>query len=231
MNVRLAKLLKEALFNSPLRRFVFPTYVYEFTPPQLCFLCQCLERTTEVEGAVFEIGCSSGATAVFLNKYLAAAGIRKDYYAVDTFGGFVREDVEFEVTHRRKTTGMYAGRFTANKKKWFDATMRQHGLAHVRSVQGDVNELDLTAFGPLAFALLDVDLYRPISKALPELYSVLSPGGIIVVDDCDATNPRWDGADQAYKEFMAQSGRPAQIVHRKLGIVTRPAVGVHGTSA
>ncbi|MPZ40311.1 MAG: hypothetical protein GEU95_20080 [Rhizobiales bacterium] len=27
-----------------------------------------------------------------------------------------------------------------------------------------------------------MDLYRPMKKAMPELYDVLSPGGIIVVD-------------------------------------------------
>jgi O-methyltransferase len=223
VNPRLSKVIKEVLFNSPLRRFSFPGYVYEFTPPQLCFLCQSLEETRHLEGSVFEVGCSNGATTVFLNKYMDAQGISKPYYAIDTFSGFVTEDVQYEIANRSKTTDMYSGRFTANKKKWFDATVRQHGITRVQSIEADVNKFDLRSLGPISFALLDVDLYRPIKKALPELHEMLAPGGIIVVDDCDAGNVRWDGADQAYKEFMEGTKRPAQIIHRKLGVVRKTA--------
>lgn len=209
------------LFNSPLRRFAFPTYVYEFTPPQLCFLCQCIEDTRDIAGAVFEVGCSNGATTVFLNKYMDAQRILKDYYAIDTFSGFVPDDIEFEIANRSKTEDLYRGRFTANKKKWFDGTMRQHGITRVRSVKADVNEFDLRTLGPISFALLDVDLYRPIKKALKELYEVLTPGGVIVVDDCDPSNVRWDGSDQAYKEFMEGTNQPARIIHRKLGVIKK----------
>ena len=43
----------------------------------------------------------------------------------------------------------------------------------------------------------------------------------MVVDDCDSTNFRWDGADQAYKEFMEEIGEPTQIIHGKLGIIKK----------
>jgi len=66
-------------------------------------------------------------------------------------------------------------------------------------------------------------LYRPMKKALPELYQVLSPNGIIVVDDCDSKNIQWDGSDQAYKEFMIERGLPIQIMHSKLGIIKKNA--------
>lgn len=223
MNTQLAKLTKEVLFNSPLRRFVFPRYVYEFTPAQLCYLCQCLEQTRNLEGAVLEVGCANGATTTFLNKYMDAQGIEKPYHAVDTFAGFVTDDVAFEVANRRKTKTMYAGRFEANKKKWFDATMRQHRITRVRSVLADVNTFDLTSLGRVSFVLLDVDLYRPIKKALQELYASLVPGGIIVVDDCDPANFHWDGAHEAYNEFMESLARLPEIIHRKLGVVAKPA--------
>lgn len=226
MNRRLAKFAKETIFNTPLRRFVFPTYVYEFTPPQLCFMCAWLEKTRDVPGSVVEVGCHTGATTIFLNKHLDALRIDKPYITIDTFGGFVPNDVSFEVARRGKTTDMYRGRFEVNKKKWFDRTMEQNGIARVRSIESDVNALDLRAMGPLSFVLLDVDLYRPIAKALPELYEALSPGGIIVVDDCDSNNVRWDGADQAYKEFVESLGAPVEILHRKLGVIRKAESGV-----
>ncbi len=41
--------------------------------------------------------------------------------------------------------------------------------------------------GPIAFAHLDVDLYKPTLHSLECIWPKLSPGGIILLDDyCDA---------------------------------------------
>jgi len=216
-----ARLVRNVAYLSPLlRRHVFPKYSYSFSPPQLCFLCQCLDDTSRTEGGIAEVGCHTGQTTVFLNKYMDARGIGKAYFAVDTFSGTAAQDVDFEVAFRGKTRGLVTG-FTVNKKKWFDITMKDNGIARVRSIEADVNEYDLKSLGPLSFILLDVDLYRPTKKALPELFQVLSPGGIMVVDDCDPTDIHWDGADQAYREFMKEMSLPLQIVHGSLGIVRK----------
>ena len=151
-----------------------------------------------------------------------AQNIPKDYYALDTFSGFVPEDVEFEVLERGKTANLLTA-FQANKKEWFDGTMQHNDISRVRSIETDVNEYDLTTLGPLSFVLVDVDLYRPMKKSLPELYEALSPDGIIVVDDCSSADIRWDGSDQAYKEFMRKIGRSPQIIHGKLGIIRKDA--------
>lgn len=222
LNQKILKLIKEILFNSPLKRYFFPRYIYCFSAPQLCFLCQCIEDTKHIEGAISEIGCAAGSTTVFLNKYMDAQNIEKAYYAIDTFSGFVSEDIEFEVANRGKTKKLFTG-FQVNKKKWFDGTMQQNKITRVSSTKADVNKFDLTTIGPLSFSLLDVDLYRPVKKALQELYEVLSPGGIIVIDDCDSSNIRWDGSDQAYKEFMNEIDQAAQIIHGKLGVIKKPA--------
>ena len=217
MGKLLSRIVREMQFHSPIRRHVFPRYKYQMTPPQLCFLCQCVEETKNVEGSIAEIGCSVGATTVFINKFMDARHIEKPYLSIDTFSGFVEEDIDFEVRNRGKTKKLYSG-FQVNSKRWYDGTMRMNGITRVKSIKADVNVYDLRSHAPLSFCLLDVDLYRPIKKALPELYDILSPGGMIVVDDCDATNMRWDGADQAYKEFVKDVGLGEQIVHGKLGI-------------
>lgn len=216
----LKKLLKDLLFHTLFRKNFFPIYDYNFTPPQLCFLCQCLEDTRSVTGAIAEIGCAGGSTTVFLNKYMDARQIEKEYLALDTFSGFQREDIAFEITRRGKSAEMFRS-FQVNKKKWFDGTMQQNHISRVRSIEADVNEFDLRTLGPLSLALLDVDLYRPMKKSLKELFEVLSPGGIIVVDDCTSKDTRWDGSDQAYKEFMNESKLPIQIVHDKLGVIKK----------
>lgn len=192
-----------------------------FTVPQLIFLCKCIEETSGTEGSVVEVGCETGVTTVFLNKFMDALGIQKHYYALDTFSGFVKEDVEFEVLTRNKRRSDYRSLFTVNSRKWFDWTMTRNGITRVRSILADANTFDFSRIGPISFCLLDVDLYRPIRKCLPAIYDVLSPGGILVVDDCDASNSQWDGAEQAYREFVSAQKITAEIRHGKFGIINK----------
>jgi O-methyltransferase len=222
LNPKLLELIKEIEFNSPLRRHFFARYTYSFSPPELCLLCKCIEDTRHIEGAISEVGCAHGWTTVFLNKYMDAQNIQKDYYAIDTFSGFVPEDIEFEVANRGKTKGLFTG-WKGNKKKWFDVAMRENKITRVCSIETDVNKFDLRTIGPLSFSLLDVDLYRPVKKALLELYEVLSPGGIIIVDDCDPSNLRCDGSDQAYREFMKERNQTERMIYGKLGVIRKPA--------
>lgn len=194
-------------------------HLYNFTVPQLIFLCQCIEEVREVKGDIAEIGAYEGRTTVFINKYLDAQEIDKKYYAIDTFSGFVQQDINYEVSTRQKDPSLYTGFKTS--KKAFDITMNRNGIRRVTSIQADVNKYDLTSVGNLCFALLDVDLYRPMKKSLKELYDALSPNGIIIVDDCDTKSEAWDGSDQAYKEFMQELNQPIEITLGKLGIVRK----------
>ena len=83
-------LLSRALYYSPFFGLVAARYPYFFTPAQLAFLCECLDRDFNLPGCVVEVGCARGFTTIFLNRHLEARGIRKKYYALDTFGGFTR---------------------------------------------------------------------------------------------------------------------------------------------
>lgn len=202
-----------------LRKHFYPRYTYNFTAPQLCFLCHSLSETKQVKGSILEIGCARGETTIFLNNYLKNCGIDKEYIAIDTFSGFVKEDIEYEQKFRGKSSSYRS--FRVNKKKWFDGTLQQNGISNVISIQADINQYDLSRHYPISFALLDVDLYRPMKKSLPELYQALESGGIIIVDDCDENDDRWDGSDQAYKEFMEEIGQPIEIVYGKLGVIRK----------
>ena len=215
--------LKEIALHSPWRRSAMPRYDYMFDPAQLCYICHCIEQTRNVPGNIAEIGVANGETSVFLNKYLTAQQIEKNYIAVDTFAGFMPEDVAVEVTQRGKRGVRFRGLggFQINKKAWYDATMQWNHITRVRSIQADVNQFDLRTLGALSFCLLDVDLYRPMKKALGDLYEGLSAGGIMVVDDCSLINPHWDGSLQAYQEFTRERGLTEEIVHGKLGVVRK----------
>jgi O-methyltransferase len=93
-----------------------------------------------------------------------------------------------------------------------------HGVNRVKSVESDVTKFDFSAIAPIALCLLDVNFYKPINDVLPKIYGAMSPGGIIVIDDCKVQT--WcDGALQAYEEFLKQKGLPKEITADKLGII------------
>jgi O-methyltransferase len=223
LRTRLVTGVKDLLVRSPWRRRVLPRHAFNFDAAQLCFLCSCLDQTRNVPGYLVEVGVGGGETTLFLNSFMDACTIDKEYVAVDTFSGFVPTDVDYEVMQRGKRASDYTGvaGYRVNKREWYDATMQLNHITRVRSIQADVNQFDLRTLAPISFCLLDVDLYRPIKKALGELYEAASAGGIIVVDDCSARDARWDGALQAYQEFTHERGLPEQIVHHKLGVVRK----------
>jgi predicted O-methyltransferase YrrM len=190
------------------------------TASQLCYLCSTLDKCSGVDGKFVEIGCASGATTVFLNKYMDSQNINKEYICIDTFAGFVNDDIDFEVNKRGKQLRILSGAFGANKKKWFDATMTMNGIIRVKSIEADANKFDFSKIGNISFCLLDVDLYKPTKSALHSVINLLPSGGIVIIDDCKDNNV-YDGAYQAYIDFTNEMNLPVNIVLDKLGIIVK----------
>jgi len=189
-----------------------------YKPKQLEELASRL-LATKCEGAVVEVGCSQGWTTCYLVEAMREAAVERPYICIDTFSGFVKEDMEFEYEKRGKKESYEAG-FVVNDKKWFDTSMQRAGYRNVKSYKADASCFDYASIAPIAYCLLDVDLYLPIKRSLPSIYSCMAEGGTIIVDDCK-DNCRWDGADQAYSEFCKEKGLERKVVLQKLGIITK----------
>ena len=200
-------------------RSTFSVYDYMYDPQQLRFIIDCIEETDSVKGCCVEAGCERGHTTAFLKKWMTAAGIQKEFFAIDTFSGFVQDQVEYEIIHRGKPDRIRTD-FSLNKKPWFDCSMKLAGIFDVVSIEADVAEFDFDTIFPIAFCLLDVDLYLPVKQCLPNIYRNLSRGGIIIVDDC-APDKLYDGAMLAYQEFVAMIGSSQEVRCEKLGIIRK----------
>jgi O-methyltransferase len=216
---RLAHATKQLLLRTPVRELFTYRYRFMFSPSQLCFLCQQITNTADVPGSIIEVGCAFGATTVFLNRHIDTLGIDVDYYAVDTFAGFTTSDISYERTLGRRYR--YNTEFRGNSKSWFDRTMRRNGVRRVTSFRADATAFDYTPMAPLRFALVDVDLYRPVLLVLEKVYDLVSPGGVIVTDDC-LEGGRWGGAYEAFGEFTKANGIDATITDDNLGLITKP---------
>jgi predicted O-methyltransferase YrrM len=212
--------LRSLALRTPLRRFshAFHHYEYMFTPAQLAFLVRCVDETEGVPGAIVEIGCATGRTTVFLNKHLDELRSSRRYVCVDTFSGFTEDDMSFETRQRGKVASALTG-FQVNAKEWFDRNLKDNGIDRVKSFESDIKTFDLASAAPrISMCLLDVDLYQPVKVGLAKVLPLLSPGGIVVVDDM-IENTTFDGARQAYRDFTRETGRPEEIVLQKLGVV------------
>jgi O-methyltransferase len=181
----------------------------------------CVQETASVPGCCVEAGCATGNTTVLLKKWMGAIRLEKLYFALDTFSGFVPSQAEYEVKFRGKPK-IISDMFSLNKKKWFDCSVGLASVHSVRSIQTDISDFNFDSIGPISFCLLDVDLYLPTRKSLPNICDNISPRGIIIVDDCKADNI-YDGALEAYNEFVDGSGIPKDIKFDKLGLIRKPA--------
>jgi SAM-dependent methyltransferase len=209
--------VRSLLWYTPLRRFTFYRYWYNFTPEHLSFFVKCLNQTRDIPGDVFEVGCANGHTAVFLNQQLQAAGIAKDYYCLDTFDGFTDQDTAYEVKHRGKAPKNLGG-FRSNSAKWLEYTLRRNRCKRAVCVQADVEEYQFQR--PISFCLLDVALYQPTLTALEKIWQRLSPGALAVISNCKPGNC-FDGAMQAYDEFTANHRIQPRILYDRLGLLQK----------
>lgn len=217
-------LVKRALFWSPLRSHVLYKYRYAFTPAQLARLTALASEAAAAPGDFCEIGCYRGYTTVFLNRHLDDVASHKRYWALDTFGGFVAGDVAHEKTARGKNSAddqRALAKFTINSKEWFEATMRQNAITRVTAHAGAVQDFVFPERVRFCFALIDVDLHLPTKAALEKLWPQMSPGGVMVVDDCHP-NHVYDGSRQALEEFCAVQGCSFEVVEKKLGVLRKP---------
>jgi predicted O-methyltransferase YrrM len=218
--------LRRLLFATPLRRLVFPRYQYAFTPRQLAILLDLVDEARAQPGEFIEIGCFVGATTIFLNRHLQTVHDQRRYLAVDTFAGFIRADVAIEEQERGKVIQQVERDylFSMNKKSWFDYTMSLNRINNVTSIAGDISEIKIADHSKgLCFALIDVDLYVPTCAALKQVWPLLAPGGIIVIDDCTA-NQVFDGSRAAWLEFIQQHHLHELLIADKLAIIRKPIV-------
>lgn len=203
------------------KKDLFGRWPYMHTPLQITKLVELAVETKGVSGCYVEVGCAYGASTVLLMKTFQETGTSRKGYALDTFDGFVESQANYDVETLGKNPKLRKS-FKNNDQSWMLASLSASDIQDVDVIRGDATQFDYKKCGPIAFALLDVDIYQPIKDILPKLYNQLSDGGIIVVDDCIPDHPYWEGALIAYREFVSEINAPEEIVSGKFGLVRKP---------
>jgi hypothetical protein len=192
---------------------------FALAPERLYILMHYLIQTKDVPGAVVEIGCHLGGTAVIANRLLKGLGVRKPYLCIDTFDGFVGEQFAADVALGTPSHDLKL--FSGNSKSLVAKILHHHGCDGVRLLQGDIMTLPEQALpNECSLVFVDVDLTRPTYVALERFWPRLMPGGAMLVDDCGEQSS-WK-AGIGFGHFCREHGLPAQYAY-EMGVLLRPA--------
>jgi len=219
--------LKKILFRSKfLNSISRPRYGYGVEPNQLVWLVDAINNTKEnssqTSGCVVEIGVARGMTSVFLMKHMKDIGDKRKYICIDTFSGFTPEDLSYEEESRGKEADLMK-EFTYNDRTIFENNIKRNGFDNFEIYESDAAKFDFSKIPPIDVMLVDVDLYKPSLAILKNSMKFWSKPGYIMVDDVASfqagEGDLWDGALEAYEEFIAEHKIPSSIVGNKGGII------------
>jgi hypothetical protein len=170
-------------------------------------LCQALETTRRIPGAVVEIGCFRGSSSSVMLDYAQHNGLERAFYFFDTFDGFSYEAA------RTSPDVMWQGTHATEGHAVVETRLRAIGYPHLQVHRANIITDALPAeITQIAVANVDVDLYEAVLAGLNKVAALIAPGGIIICEDAGHT-PNLIGARLALLEFMngPHGGRFTQI--------------------
>jgi O-methyltransferase len=158
-----------------------------------CYVLYSLGRqAAHVHGDFWECGVYKGGTAAMLAALLRDAAPEKRLHLFDTFEGMPETDAQKDL-HKQ---GDFADTSLNAVKAYVGGDERV--VFHPGFIPVTFAGLDEE---PIAFAHIDVDIYKSIMDCLDFIWPRLSPGGVIVFDDYEF--PTCPGARQALDTFFA----------------------------
>lgn len=168
--------------------------------------------TRGVDGDFVEVGTWRGGHGIIAHHTFESCQSKRHIVLADTFDGMLGEsDLD-----RNLRTGLTAAEWMDDfnrGKKWNPTNqmqvarnLRETGVPDDRFtlLGGDIRKMKIEQFpSKIAILRVDVDWYQPTRSCLELLAPLVSPGGIIIVDDYGS----WAGAKQAVDEYLEGSAK------------------------
>jgi len=198
---------------------VLSPWLHRYPEPQLqtdrlYLYLDTLYRTRSIPGAVVEVGCFQGGTAVYASRFLRRINCNRRYLCIDTFDGFPQD--QFAKDIELGTSPSLARGFSGNSESLVRKLLDQWGCQSVELLKGDIVALDESQLpDEIAVALFDVDIAEPTEAAARKIVPRMAEGGIILVDDCDQIP--FKGARRALEKIA-----PSAEYKFGMGIVSTP---------
>lgn len=180
--------------------------------PEAYFIARALAVTRDVAGDVCEFGVAQGATSTFMANEILASG--KSLHLFDSFAGLPKpseKDSLKDDIFKLGSMDAYAGRMACPEEmvrtRLKEITFPIDRYTIHKGLVEQVLAADPTLPAQVSFAYVDLDFYQPIRRVLEYLDSVLTAGGIIIVDDYDFFST---GVKTAVDEFLSGPERSLQ---------------------
>ena len=159
-------------------------------------LCQALEATRAVPGAVVEIGCFRGSSSCILLDYAKYNRLERKFYFLDVFDGFSYAEA------RNSTDARWQGTHQTEGQSAVQARLEAIGYPGIQVRRANIITDPLPPeITQIAVANVDVDLYEAVRAGLAKVADLIAVGGIIICEDAGHT-PALIGARLALHEFM-----------------------------
>lgn len=182
------------------------------TLPRQCAadsMISLLESTLHLPGDVIECGVYRGGSLMKIARTLKDKAPDKRLLGLDSFGGFPEQDVlSLDVGKKRSLGGIRKKfRFVGDTQQRLRRNFEMYGV-NAELVPGFFSEtLSKVTDRTFCFIHLDVDIYSSYIECFEALWDRLTPGGVMVFDECDAQ--AWPGATRAIREFFGP--RPVEV--------------------
>lgn len=170
---------------------------------------ELFKQSLEVPGDIVECGVFKGAGAFYWLKLLAifAPVAQRRVVGFDTFGAFADSLLDYE--KESAAAFVREADFEGVGVEDLEAKAQAMGLQHrLELVAGDITEtatayIDANPGFRIALLHLDFDTYAGTKAALEAFYPVVTPGGLIVLDEY---GKRGWGESDAVDEYFADKG-------------------------
>jgi O-methyltransferase len=158
-------------------------------------LRELIKTLDTVAGDVVEFGCFEGTTSVHLAHFLASTS--KELYVYDSFAGLPAKTAKDASPAGEQ---FKQGELLATKKQFIlNFKKARQSLPHIKKAWfSELGDDDVPA--EISFAFLDGDYYDSILDPLKLIWSKLTPGAVVVVDDY--ANEALPGAARAVDEWL-----------------------------
>lgn len=173
---------------------------------------RCVEDvlTHNVPGDLIETGVWRGGTTILMRAVLKARGVLdRTVWVADSFAGVPPPDADRYPADAG--IDLYRAKQLAISLEEVQSNFEAYGLLddQVRFLKGWFKDtLAPAPIDRLAVMRLDGDLYESTMDSLTALYSKLSPGGYVIIDDYGAI----EACKQAVQDFRASCGISDKIV-------------------
>ena len=199
--------------------FANPKYDYNIEPAQLLELLTSIDNfaSKTQKSIIVEVGVARGMTTRFLSGHISLKNYNLDYFCIDTFSSFTDKDLNFEITKRGKISKELLGFSYNDYTKWKNNFKK---FNFIKPIQKDCSNFDFSTIAPINLCFLDVDLYLPTKNTLNKIWPHMAENSSIIVDDV-ADNNQWDGAYQAFMEFINENKLNYYLVGNKCGVIQK----------